>query len=59
MFFLATTLVGWIGGDFVYRKVAAKNSVLLLRGEKRQNHPPQVELGGLNTAARASRNASD
>ena len=25
MFFLAATLVGWIGGDFVYRKVAAKN----------------------------------
>jgi len=23
-FFLAATLVGWIGGDFVYRKVAAK-----------------------------------
>ena len=25
MIFLAATLVGWIGGDFVYRKVAAKN----------------------------------
>jgi len=25
MFFLAATLVVWIGGDFVYRKVAAKN----------------------------------
>jgi len=25
MFFLAATLAGWIGGDFVYRKVAAKN----------------------------------
>jgi len=25
MFFLAATLIGWIGGDFVYRKVAAKN----------------------------------
>ena len=25
MFFLAATLVGWIGGDFVYGKVAAKN----------------------------------
>jgi len=25
MFFLAATLVGWIGGDFVYRKVAAEN----------------------------------
>jgi len=25
MFFLAATLVGWIEGDFVYRKVAAKN----------------------------------
>ena len=24
MFFLAATLVGWIAGDFVYRKVAAK-----------------------------------
>jgi len=23
MLFLAATLVGWIGGDFVYRKVAA------------------------------------
>jgi len=23
--FLAAALVGWIGGDFVYRKVAAKN----------------------------------
>ena len=23
--FLAATLVGWIGGDFVYKKVAAKN----------------------------------
>jgi len=27
MFFLAATLVGWIGGDFVYRKVAAKTAV--------------------------------
>ena len=26
MFFLAATLVGWIGGDFLYKKVAAKNS---------------------------------
>jgi len=26
MFFLAATLVGWTGGDFVYRKVAAKNT---------------------------------
>ena len=25
MFFLAATLVGWIGGHFVYRKLAAKN----------------------------------
>ena len=25
MFLLAATLVGWIGGDLVYRKVAAKN----------------------------------
>ena len=25
MFFLAATSVGWIGEDFVYRKVAAKN----------------------------------
>jgi len=25
MLFLAATLVGWIGGDFVYRKVEAKN----------------------------------
>jgi len=25
MFFLAATLVGWIGGDFVYKKVAVKN----------------------------------
>jgi len=24
MFFLAATLVGWIGGDFVYRKVTSK-----------------------------------
>ena len=28
MFFLAATLVGWTGGDFVYRKVAAKNIFL-------------------------------
>ena len=28
MFFLAAILVGWIGGDFVYRKVAAKNIFL-------------------------------
>jgi len=28
MFFLAATLVEWIGGDFVYRKVAAKNVFL-------------------------------
>jgi len=27
MFFLAATFVGWIGGDFVYRKVAAKSIV--------------------------------
>ena len=25
MFYLAAILVAWIGGDFVYRKVAAKN----------------------------------
>jgi len=25
MFFLDATLVGWIGGDFVYRKMAVKN----------------------------------
>ena len=25
MFFLAATLVGWIGGDFVYRKLAANS----------------------------------
>ena len=31
MFFLAVTLVGWIGGDFVYRKVAAKNIFLFQR----------------------------
>jgi len=31
MFLLAATLqVGWIGGDFVYRKVAAKNIASLL-----------------------------
>jgi len=29
MFFLAATLVGWIGEDFVYRKVAAKNIFLV------------------------------
>ena len=28
MFFLASTLVGWIGEDLVYRKVAAKNIAL-------------------------------
>jgi len=28
MFFLAATLVGWIGGDIVYIKVAAKNIFL-------------------------------
>jgi len=28
MFFLAATLVGWIGGDFVHSKVAAKNGVI-------------------------------
>ena len=27
-FFLAATLVGWIGGEFVYRKVSAKNIFL-------------------------------
>jgi len=26
MFFLTATLVGWIGGDFVYIKVGAKNT---------------------------------
>ena len=30
MFFLAATMVGWTGGDSVYRKVAAKNVRLLL-----------------------------
>jgi len=30
MFLLAATLVGWIAGDFVYRKVAAKNIASLL-----------------------------
>ena len=30
MFFLAATWVGWIGGDYVYRKVAAKNTGYLL-----------------------------
>ena len=30
MFFLAATLVEWIGGDFVYRKVAAKNIIGLI-----------------------------
>ena len=29
MFFLAATLVGWIRGDFIYRKVAAKNVLSL------------------------------
>ena len=29
MFFLAATLVGWIVGDFVYRKVAAENIFVL------------------------------
>ena len=28
MFFLAATLVGWIGGDFVYRKLTPKNIFL-------------------------------
>jgi len=28
--FLAANLVGWIGGDFVYRKVAAKNIITLI-----------------------------
>jgi len=27
-FFIAATLFGWIGGDFVYRKVSAKNIFL-------------------------------
>ena len=29
MFFLAATLVGWIGGDFVYRKVADEEHISL------------------------------
>jgi len=37
MFFLAATLVGWIGGDFVYRKVAAKNSSCIA-AETEPNH---------------------
>ena len=32
MFFLAATLTGWIGGDFIYKKVAAKNIFLLFFG---------------------------
>ena len=35
MFFLAATLDGWIGVDFVYRKVAAKNIL-----EQEQLHNP-------------------
>jgi len=30
MFFLAAAFVGWIGGDFVYRKVAVKNIYISL-----------------------------
>jgi len=30
MFFLATIFVGWIGGDFLYRKVAAKNIIVIM-----------------------------
>jgi len=38
MFFLAATLVGWIGGDFVYRKVAAKNIFLQKRLNRSRYH---------------------
>ena len=33
MFFLAATLVGWIGGDFVHRKVAAKYIFVVVNEE--------------------------
>ena len=32
MFFLAAALAGWIGGDFVYRKVAGKNIFVYWEG---------------------------
>jgi len=30
MFFLAATLVGWIGGDFVYRRIVSSNRVFCI-----------------------------
>ena len=55
MFFLAATLIGWIGGDFVYRKVAAKNRVDLvgwLHIERWYIHPKTVNHPSTNWAWR-------